>query len=179
MCHNELITLLSVPGSGLCCFCPAAATAPNGGYALAFVTKSLHFLLFYQVSNLSPLMLLSTCCHKHYPSERQNLLPVRSGSGKRDLQPVYVVLHLVKRCRFTVAVNHFFTLFAARTGNNRFVGINFDDALGDDSVPVKVTTLPCLSRDCWSDSMSMADQCLRLRQMPECWRPEVSWQAQD
>ena len=45
-----------------------------------------------------------------------------------------IVLHLVERCRFTVAVNHFFTLFAARTGNDHFVGINFDGALGDDDI---------------------------------------------
>ena len=48
-----------------------------------------------------------------------------------------IVLHLVERCRFTVAVNHFFTLFAARTGNDHFVGINFDGALGDDDITGK------------------------------------------
>lgn len=45
-----------------------------------------------------------------------------------------VVLYLVERCRFIVVVNYFFILFVVRTGNDYFVGINFDGVLGDDDI---------------------------------------------
>ncbi|SPZ63040.1 Uncharacterised protein [Shigella boydii] len=64
-----------------------------------------------------------------------------------------VVLHLVERCRFTVAVNHFFTLFAARTGNDHFVGINFDVPWVTMTLTGKGNHLALHIKDCWSDSM--------------------------
>ena len=48
-----------------------------------------------------------------------------------------VVLHLVEGGRVTVAIDNLFTFFAARTGHNDFVGIDFDGSLSDDNIPRK------------------------------------------
>ena len=45
-----------------------------------------------------------------------------------------VVLHLVERGRVAVAVDHFFTLLVCRAGDDHFVGVDFDAALGHDDV---------------------------------------------
>ncbi|MNY46335.1 hypothetical protein D3C86_1815050 [compost metagenome] len=45
-----------------------------------------------------------------------------------------VILHLIERCRIAVAINNLFALLAARTGDNHFIGIDFDRALGHDDV---------------------------------------------
>jgi hypothetical protein len=45
-----------------------------------------------------------------------------------------VVLHLVEGGRVAITINNLFALLAARTGNDHFVGVNFDGALGHDDV---------------------------------------------
>ena len=48
-----------------------------------------------------------------------------------------VVLHLVKRRWIAIAVNHFLAVFAARTGHDDFIGVNFDGALSHNHVASK------------------------------------------
>lgn len=64
-----------------------------------------------------------------------------------------VVLHLVEGGRVAITIDNLFALLAARTGNDHFVGVDFNCALVMTTLPVKVTTLPCISRDWVSDSI--------------------------
>ena len=48
-----------------------------------------------------------------------------------------VVLHLVEGGRVTVAIDNLFAFFAARTGHDDFVGVDFDRTLSDDDITRK------------------------------------------
>lgn len=106
--------------------------------ARALAANPKFILLFYQVSDLIALNVAINLLQISITRQNDKIFcqfVVHLGSV--TFNRFTVVLHLVERCRFTVAVNHFFTLFAARTGNNHFVGINFDGALGDDDITGK------------------------------------------
>ena len=48
-----------------------------------------------------------------------------------------VVLHLVEGGRVAITIDNLFALLAARTGNDHFVGVDFNCALGHDDVAGK------------------------------------------